>query len=142
MQVPQIMPLQGMVPSAIPEVPFAKRQEQRALAKIAVFAYHRETGMPVWQSGLAVRDSTSKDTWVLGAGPFQRGTIYEGPSFAGHKIKNPLTEHTDADSEHPSVGIEAEASFAPPHLFAEMPEPFVAPEEGSQPVSPASHTSP
>jgi hypothetical protein len=141
MQVPQILPLQGMVPSAIPEVPFAKRQEQRALAKIAVFAYHRETGMPVWQSGLAVRDSTAKDTWVFGAGPFQRGTIYEGATFAGTKLQNPLGEQTDSETEKASVGLEAEASFAPPHLFAEMPEPYEAPA-GAQGVTPASHESP
>lgn len=141
MQVPQILPLQGMVPSAIPEVPFAKRQEQRAMAKIAVFAYHRETGMPVWQSGLAVRDSTAKDTWVFGAGPFQRGTIYEGATFAGTKLHNPLGAPDDSESDRPAVGLEAEASFAPPHLFAEMPEPYEAPE-GAQPVAPASHESP
>jgi hypothetical protein len=141
MQVPQILPLQGMVPSAIPEVPFAKRQEQRAMAKIAVFAYHRESGMPVWQSGVAIRDSTAKDTWLFGAGPFQRGTIYEGPSFAGTKLQNPLEESSHSAGEHPSVGLDAEASFAPPHLFAEMPETYQAPE-GSQPVAPASHQSP
>lgn len=138
MQVPQILPLQGMVPSAIPEVPFAKRQEQRAMAKIAVFAYHRETGMSVWQSGIAIRDSTSKDTWVLGAGPFQRGTIYDEPSFAGTAIKNPLMEHNEVAKERPPVGIGAEASFAAPNLFADTPEPYQAPADG-QGVSQANH---
>jgi hypothetical protein len=138
MQVPQILPLQGMVPSAIPEVPFAKRQEQRAMAKIAVFAYHRETGMSVWQSGISVRDSTSKDTWVLGAGPFQRGTIHDEPSFAGTAIKNPLMAHEETNQERPKVGIGAEASFAAPNLFAETPEPYQAPAD-APPVSQATH---
>jgi hypothetical protein len=138
MQVPQILPLQGMVPSAIPEVPFAKRQEQRALAKIAVFAYHRETGMSVWQSGIAVRDSNSKDTWVLGAGPFQRGTIYDEPSFAGTAIKNPLLGDELSPQQRPPVSLGTEVSFAAPNLFAETPEPYVAPADAS-PVSTATH---
>ncbi len=141
MQVPQILPLQGMVPSAIPEVPFAKRQEQRAMAKIAVFAYHRESGMPVWQSGVAIRDSTAKDTWLFGAGPFQRGSIYEGATFAGTKLQNPLSEHAESESDRPAVGLGAEASFAPPHLFAEIPESYETPD-GAQPVVPATHQSP
>lgn len=141
MQVPQILPLQGMVPSAIPEVPFAKRQEQRAMAKIAVFAYHRETGMSVWQSGIAVRDSTSKDTWVLGAGPFQRGTIYDEPSFAGTAIRNPLHPEEEHGQERPNVGIGAEASFAAPNLFAETPEAYQAPDE-ARPIATAGHEQP
>jgi hypothetical protein len=34
--------------------------------------------------------SSAKDTWLLGTGPFQRGNIYDGTSFAGEKIKSPL----------------------------------------------------
>lgn len=79
--VPQLVPLQG-VPTAIPEVPLAKRLDQRGVAKISMFAYHRETGRPVWQSGLASRESSSNDVWLFGAGPFQYGSV--------------LNEHPDA----------------------------------------------
>ena len=41
--VPQILPVQG-VPAAIPEVPLAKRRDQRGVAKISMFAYQRQTG--------------------------------------------------------------------------------------------------
>lgn len=75
-QVPQV-PLAPTLPAAIPEIPFAKRKYQRGVAKIAVFAYRRDTGEPVFQTGLAMRESTANDIWVFGAGPFKRGTIYE-----------------------------------------------------------------
>jgi len=81
----------SLVPNAppippLPEISLAKRIDYQAAAKIAVFAYDRKTKYPVWQSGISQVRSTSKDTWLLGAGPFQRGTIYEGTQFAGDKI--------------------------------------------------------
>lgn len=72
---------------AIPEISFARKDDQLAAAKIAAFAYHRDSNAVVWQSGLSVARSTSKDTWILGAGPFERGTIHDGWSFAGTRIK-------------------------------------------------------
>ncbi len=72
---------------AIPEISFARKDDQMAAAKIAAFAYHRESNTVVWQSGLSVARSTAKDTWILGAGPFERGTIHDGWSFAGTRLK-------------------------------------------------------
>jgi len=83
MNVPTFVPGQ---PSQIPEIPFAKKTDQEAVAKVAVFAYNRLTGQPLWQSGVVKAFSTSKDMWVLGAGPFQFGTIRKGPEFAGEPI--------------------------------------------------------
>ena len=77
--VPQILPVPG-VPTAIPEVPLAKRCDQRGIAKISMFAYHRESGRPVWQSGMAARESSSNDVWLFGAGPFQYGSILKSSS--------------------------------------------------------------
>ena len=77
-----LAPVPG-VPNRIPEIPFVKKTEQQGSAKIAVFAYHRETGMPYWQSGNAQVESTAKDIWVLGIGPFERGTIRDRPQVAG-----------------------------------------------------------
>jgi hypothetical protein len=85
LQLPQV-PAATTVPAAIPEIPFAKRRDQRGVAKIAVFAYRRDSGEPVWQSGIVVNTSTANDIWVFGAGPFQRGTIYDRPQFAGKVI--------------------------------------------------------
>ena len=85
LQLPQV-PVAAAMPAAIPEIPFAKRRDQRGVAKVAVFAYRRETGEPVWQSGIVINKSTANDIWVFGAGPFQRGTIYNSAQFAGKRL--------------------------------------------------------
>ena len=72
MNLPTIMPGQ---PPAIPEMPLVKSTDQQGVAKVLVFAYNRVTGQAVWQSGVQESVSRSKDTWVCGAGPFQKGTI-------------------------------------------------------------------
>lgn len=74
---------------AIPEISFGKSNAQSGIAKIIVFAYDRETREPVWQSGIAKAESTSSNTWYMGAGPFQKGSIYEGMRFAGKKLPPP-----------------------------------------------------
>ncbi|MEC9092212.1 MAG: DUF6655 family protein, partial [Planctomycetota bacterium] len=55
-------------------------------AKVSVFAYYRKSRQPIWQSGTMVAQSTAKDTWFLGAGPLQTGTIHDGIRFAGNRI--------------------------------------------------------
>lgn len=76
---------------ALPDISLARKSEDSGAAKIAVFAYHRETRRPVWKSGISLARSTARGTWVLGAGPFQSGTIYNGAHFAGEKIRtNPF----------------------------------------------------
>ena len=110
--VPQIFPLQG-IPAAIPEVPFAKRRDQRGVAKIAMFAYHRETGRPVWQSGIALQESTLNDVWLLGAGPFQYGTIRNGPLFAEKRV-NGLPGAVDDGA----ISVAQEITFANPASLA------------------------
>jgi hypothetical protein len=67
----------------IPELPLAKKQAQRGVAKIGLFAYDQKTGGAYWQSGALPIDSTAKEFWLLGAGPWQWGTIYDQPKFAG-----------------------------------------------------------
>ena len=61
---------------AIPEISLAKKDERRAAVKISLFAYDRVSGEPVWQTGTMTGQSNAKSTWVLGAGPFQEGEIY------------------------------------------------------------------
>ncbi len=70
----------------IPEVSLARREAKTGAAKLAVFAYERETREPYWQSGIATATSNARDTWVLGVGPWQRGTIYDGTRFAGSSV--------------------------------------------------------
>lgn len=67
----------------IPEIAFARIDSNSGIAKVMVFAYDRVTRTPVWQSGVARAESTARNTWVLGAGPVQNGTVYKGTRFAG-----------------------------------------------------------
>jgi hypothetical protein len=125
MNVPQIMPLQP-VPAAIPEIPIAKRKDQRGIAKLAVFAYHRETGTPVWQSGLVHQESSSNDVWILGAGPFQRGTIHAGTEFAGKALRHDAEDET-MPKRLPPVDIAHESTFASPQRLAHQQSSPAAP---------------
>jgi hypothetical protein len=84
--MPALLPGQ---PTQIPEIPFAKKTDQNGVAKVALFAYNRRTGHPVWQSGLVQSLSTSHDLWVLGAGPFENGTIRQRTGFAGEPLPVP-----------------------------------------------------
>lgn len=101
--LPSAMSFAG-VPSSIPEVPFAKSTDQRGVAKIAMFAYNRETGRSLWQSGTRPVASRSKDLWILGAGPFQRGSIYDGTKFAGSSIFLPLVNEKQKRPDTESIG--------------------------------------
>jgi hypothetical protein len=120
MNVPSVMPGQ---PSVIPEVPLAKKTNQKAVAKIAVFAYNRRTGQPVWQSGVVQAEGTSKDTWVLGAGPFRRGTLGEATDIAGAQVSIPLLSGKE--------GGEAEVvpvlAVTRPARWEEPPAPLLSP---------------
>ncbi|HTN76855.1 MAG TPA: DUF6655 family protein [Pirellulaceae bacterium] len=96
----------------IPELALAKRNDTFGAAKIGVFAYHRETKEPVWQAGIAQARSTSKDVWLFGAGPFQRGTIYDAPRFAGSKLRVPLIPRSQRQTERELVTYRAKEGFA------------------------------
>ncbi|MEZ6126097.1 MAG: DUF6655 family protein [Planctomycetaceae bacterium] len=82
------------VPS-IPELSVGKRNAALSTSKIIVYAYHRETKTPVWQSGTAIAKSDAKDTWLLGAGPLQRGSIYRKTTFAGIPVKGRFGKRTE-----------------------------------------------
>ena len=71
---------------AIPEIAFARHEAKSGAAKVAVFAYDRVSREPYWQSGIAKSASSSHDTWVLGIGPWQKGTIYDRTRFAGSAL--------------------------------------------------------
>ena len=87
----------------LPELSFAKKEAKSGAAKLALFAYERQTLQPVWQSGIAKSSSSAKDTWILGIGPLQQGTVYEGTRFAGGRLLNSsvgkLVDHQDDEPE-------------------------------------------
>lgn len=105
--------LVSSVPSlpSIPEISVAKRDSQLGAAKIAVFAYNRETKEPVWQSGVSRAKSDAQDMWILGAGPFQRGTIYKGTQFAGRKIRVPKLNDEPQPLEDGPIALQEQFHF-------------------------------
>jgi len=116
--VPQTsLPTGGMfpvAPTSIPELPLMKRTNQAGVCKIAVFAYDRKSGHPVWQSGTRQVASNAKDIWVFGTGPFQSGTIYDGRvKFAGEKLKVPLQDEVKLAKQKTDVSVAQELLFAP-----------------------------
>jgi hypothetical protein len=88
--LPGIVP--GVPAANVPELALVKRNDQRGVAKIGVFAYNRVTGRALWQSGTVDAVSRSHDTWVFGAGPFSRDTIRQQTELAGEPLPTfPLT---------------------------------------------------
>ena len=110
------LPATSYSATTIPEIPIIKRTKQRGVAKIALFAYNKTTGQPVWLSGNSQGESSARNLWFAGTGPLTRGTIYHGTTFAG----NPVPLRNDGDS-HSMIGkaqvfpetIPAPASPAP-----------------------------
>jgi hypothetical protein len=139
-QAAAIMPTAPPVPS-IPEISFARKNYQMATTKLAVFAYDAKSGHPVWQSGVATARSNSRDTWLFGVGPFQSGTIYEKPRFAGARITLPLIGDKAKSTNRQTISHDQEFVFAQPpallpapedavqHASAETPAPKSAPEK-------------
>lgn len=80
-----IIPSSPALP-ALPEIALARREAREGAAKIAAFAYDRESRQAVWQSGISQSSATAKDTWVFGVGPFQSGTIRDETKLAGSKM--------------------------------------------------------
>jgi hypothetical protein len=130
-EVPSVVSLSG-VPRAIPEMPLVKKTEQRGVARIAVFAYNSTTGRPVWQSGVIPIESNAKDLWVLGAGPFQRGTIYDGTKFAGDKLNIPLIDPMSASKNRDYFSVADEAYFSEPVEAEEQVADTAAPDSTAE----------
>lgn len=113
------------IPTSIPEIALVKKNDQRGVAKVAVFAYSRITGRALWQSGTVEAMSLSKDTWVFGAGPFSRGTIRRRTELAGEplpSIPDALLGGSSA-STPPQSGPTGEQFF--PNFHEPAPPPVV-----------------
>jgi hypothetical protein len=120
--------------TSIPEIPFVKKTDQRAVAKLAVFAYNRYTGRPIWQSGTAPFETKTKDVWVFGTGPFQKGDIHKEMKFAGEKLPIPVLEPGEKNESLGQVSVTAEAYFNEPKESTELARRLRA--ESTQPVQP------
>lgn len=100
---------------SVPEIALARRDAREGAAKIAAFAYERESKVPVWQSGISQSIATSRNTWVLGVGPFQGGSIREGGrQFAKAQNRSGRTRpgaSPQAPSDRPVVEYTAEVRY-------------------------------
>ncbi len=145
--VPQMsLPTMGAVtgvPSGIPEIPLAKSTYQKGVAKLAVFAYNQVSGQPVWQSGSVPIAADARDSWFLGTGPFQRGTIYDGTSFAGQRVMLPFGKPKSEQIHVPTgVPVTAQASFneqpgiVPPGPPTEFTQRMLAQRGSATPFNP------
>jgi hypothetical protein len=138
-QLPSVGGAAPVSGAMIPEIALFKRTSQQGVCKVAVFAYERESGRPVWQSGTRRVDSKSRDTWVLGAGPFQSGSIYDGTKLSGEKLRVPLADTTKPErrtaEENRNVWVAQEILFddMPAAHVASAPEP--RPVDQAQPAS-------
>jgi len=125
-QAASVMTTAPAIPT-IPEISLAKKDDQTGAAKIAVFAYHAKTGNPIWQSGVAIARSSARNVWVFGIGPFQSGTVYESPQFAGARMTLPLAGR-QPEPFKPAQVISLGETF----LFEELPPPVPPASEESK----------
>jgi hypothetical protein len=103
----------------IPEVPLVKKNGQKGVAKIALFAYEQKTGKAYWQSGATPSESDSQDVWIFGAGPFQWGSIHEEPQFAGGSLPLGVARRLSLNNEGELAANEA--SLNQPMVFNTAP---------------------
>jgi hypothetical protein len=69
------------------------------------------------------QESSSNDVWILGAGPFQRGTIYEGTAFAGRNISTSEESHHLPAANGPNVALGDQQVFTRPAQLVGTPPP-------------------
>lgn len=108
--IPEITAPTGLTGGSVslPEFALAKRLGQTAYAKIAVFAYDRATGTPIWQSGTAQQEANVRSLWVLGGGPYRKGEALNPPKYAGQVEAAPVVNPTVRSA---SVPVNNQALF-------------------------------
>ena len=140
---------------SVPEIAVARRDAREGAAKIAAFAYDRETRLPIWQSGISQSIATSRNTWVLGVGPFQGGSIREGTHLVKGTNRSgrtrpgasptqpydrPVVEHTAEVRYDQGWPMTGKRSLHGPMIGSGLPIlPVPAPTSVAQPDKPAEH---
>jgi hypothetical protein len=67
----------GPMPLQIPEVQVVTNKRQTATAKIGIVAYDARTRQALGAGGVSIARSDDNNWFVLGMGPFQRGSVRE-----------------------------------------------------------------
>lgn len=135
----------SMLPNAptlpsIPEISIAKREAQEAAAKIAAFAYDRESRKPIWQSGVRHSIATARETWVMGIGPFQGGSIRDRTKLAGSRLQFGRQNENGSSAENyerPLVDYHAEARFSDGHPAGEGQPTWAIDDPDADTIGPA-----
>ena len=115
---------------AIPEISVGKRNGVKGVSKIVVFAYHRETSVPVWQSGSAIVRSDARDSWFLGIGPLTRGSVYNGTLLAGNRIHSPFEKKPNPHEVKPLTMADKHSYVHPAVLEQQIADAAINPEPG------------
>ena len=126
----------------MPEIAVARRDAREGAAKVAAFAYHRETRQPLWQSGISNSIATSQNTWVLGIGPFQGGSIRDSSQLARKEAKsgaNYVRNGKDVN-DRPPVNYSAEMRFDNGWPLNGRPIPIAPPPSNWPNMSPDTNT--
>jgi len=125
---------------ALPELSLGRRNHQVGTAKIGLFAFDRVTREPVWQAGVRKGASESRDTWLLGLGPYHRRSSAKS---SGARVA------TNKDQESAGLAQDPITAFGETVVFERAIRPGLAPAVASaQPatapsaVAPASYTQP
>lgn len=126
---------------AIPEISFGKRKGGIGVAKLMVFAYHKETGTPVWQSGNAIARSDAKDSWFLGMGPITRGSVYDGTRIAGHRLSIPFLGNRPKARDGELTIADRHQFVHPAVLERQLADSEAAESDAGTEVLPAAHAS-
>jgi len=119
-QLPSVIP---GIPTSVPEIALLKKNDQRGIAKVGVFAYSRVTGRALWQSGTVEAESRVNDTWVFGAGPFTRGSILKGSELGGEPLPTIPTTIFGGTTQTASANPLGEQYF--PNSQAPGPSPVI-----------------
>ena len=107
--------------TSTPELVLAKRSEQRGVAKLSVYAYERESGQPVWQSGEEHVASNARDRWLFGAGPWQDGEIHDEPAFAGRAIHKHSAKAVSGGQAGDPAALAGMVDLSKPKVFSSLP---------------------
>jgi hypothetical protein len=116
----------GMV--SIPEIKLVSRTNQTAVAKIGLAAYDAKTMRLLGDGGTSLSKSTDNNSYVLGVGPYQSGTVHRE-----------IARGIPTTSDQPYEELPTVVAFAAPDTsgranIAEQPKP--------NPIRPASQTTP
>lgn len=130
-----LAPIPARAP-AMPEIAVARRDAREGASKVAAFAYHRESRLPLWQSGISNSIATSQNTWVLGIGPFQSGSIRDSSKVARNDAKSGARYVRNGKdvNNRPPVNHSAEMRFDNGWPMNGRPVPIATPPETSPPI--------